>query len=175
MVIIDNGSGPNAGNKISLNPIASALLFVNKIGGDIHNLILDKVDKANNLFALPSVVTLHFRNQGNTHVLPRGTVEIRGPGGRLISKGVINEGSAIILPELSRNFQVKLGRLALPVRPGHYRLSVNYRFDGYDQFRTYQTNFFLAAPVGLIVIFMGSVALFLGGYYLIKSRWHFFK
>lgn len=159
MLSLVTENGVSKTNAVGFQPIASALLFVNKIGGDIHSLSLDKVDKPKSIFALPSVVTLHFRNQGNTHVLPRGTVEVRDPGGKLISRGIINQDSAIILPELSRQFQVKLTRLALPERPGHYRLLVNYRFDGYDNFRTYQARLLLITPVGLLIFLVALIVL----------------
>lgn len=169
MLSLVTENGESKANTVGFQPIASALLFVNKVGGDIHSLSLDKVNKPKNVFALPSVVTLHFRNQGNTHVLPRGTVEIRDPGGRLNSKGIINQDSAIILPQLSRQFQVKLSRLALPERPGHYQLLVNYRFDGYPNYKTYQKSLLLLTPLGLI-IFAGALSGLLGLAYLFNKN-----
>ena len=161
-----NKSGTTSGdNTIGLNSIASALLFVNKIGGDTHSLNLVKVDSGGSLFNLPSNVTLHFLNTGNTHLIPRGTVDIVGPAGWSIGHGVINQDSNIVLPGMTRDFKVQLSQLRMPLLPGKYHLKVNYRFDGYPNFQTYQKGLFLALPEGLIL----SLAVIGGLFYLVRK------
>lgn len=152
-----NQSGTN--NAISLQPIGSALLFINKVGGDIHNLSLDNIHLNKNPFVLPSRVVLDFRNQGNTHLVPRGTVQIYDPSQRLISQGVINQDSNIILPELRRKITVNLSRVSLPEWPGKYSLNVNYRYDGYNDFKTYKTGLWLLAPAGLLIALLSVAGL----------------
>ncbi len=151
MLSLENGGPPAAGNQISLQPIASALIFVNKLGGDIHSLKLEKTSFSHSWLHLPTRVDLGFHNTGNTHVVPRGEVLLSDPGGRLIAKGIINTSSAIILPERQRTLSVSLRQLSLPNLPGHYHLNVNYHFDGFDQARSYQTSFLLLSPIGLLL------------------------
>jgi hypothetical protein len=139
-------------NRVSVHPIASSLLFVNKTGGDIHKLKLTDVSFSHNLFTLPSSITLRFYNNGNTHLIPRGTVTLTSPSGKVISRGIINEDSNLILPQVYRRYSVQLNKVSSAIKPGNYKLSVNFRFDGYDQFRSYQTKVFLLAPTGLMAI-----------------------
>jgi hypothetical protein len=146
------GTSPaNAKNLIGLKPIASILLFVNKSGGDIHRLKLADVNAKHSLFSLPDSVTLRFYNSGNTHVTPRGTVSLLDPDGKLVSRGVINENSGLVLPEVYRRYSVKLSSVANSSKVGHYKLNVAFRFDGLEQFRFYQTSFVFLAPSAVVI------------------------
>lgn len=138
MLAVDSGQSGSGANVVSLNPVAASLLFVTKIGGDTHHLVLTSAAAAHSLFSLPSVVTLGFQNTGNTHLVPRGVVTLYH-GSSLIRKGIVNEDSAIILPESTRLYAVPLKSLSGLATPGTYTLQIEYRFDGYDQFRTYRT------------------------------------
>ena len=170
MMAIDTGTSlPGQKNKIALQPIASSLLFVDKVGGDIYRLNLTTVQAPHNFLGPPTKVTLRFQNNGNTHLTPRGTVTITDPHGKVVSRGIVNENSALILPEKARLYTVDLSKVSTPVAPGRYRLVVNYRFDGYDQFRTYQKSFFvlpfnLIALAIIVVVLAGSII------YLLTSR-----
>jgi hypothetical protein len=154
-------SGSTGGkNKIALTPVASSLLFLNKVGGDIHKLSLQQVSYKHSLFKLPKQVTLRFQNAGNTHLVPRGIVTITNKSDKVVAKGIINENSQIILPEKKRDFVINLENSSLANSPGHYSLRVDYRFDGLNNFRSYQTSFLLLTPVGIfgLLIFLIIVA-----------------
>jgi hypothetical protein len=154
LLALENGNqGNSAGkNNVSLHPIASSLLFVNKVGGDTHKLRLTNVYSSHNIFKLPNTLTLRFYNDGNTHLVPRGTVEITDPRGKLVSKGVINENSNLILPETYRRFSVTLNKTASSAIPGNYKITTNFRFDGYDNVRSFQSSQLLLTPVLLLLI-----------------------
>lgn len=141
MISIDSANSSNFTNKVGLHPIASSLLFVTKSGGDTHKLSLSKVVSNGNLFLLPSETTLSFSNNGNTHLTPRGIVTITDSKNNIVSKGIINEDSKIILPSNSRNYKVNLNRVSSGPSLGKYKLNVNFRFDGFDKYRTYQQSF----------------------------------
>jgi hypothetical protein len=159
MLSIASGNGAGGTNKIAIHPIASSLLFVNKVGGDIHKLNLTSVSLSHRPFSLPSSVTLRFHNDGNTHLYPRGVINVTDPKGKIVSKGVINQDSNPILPETFRLYTVPLTKLKSPVLPGRYKLTVNYRFDGYDQLRTYQTSFIVFSFGSFIIIMMAATAI----------------
>jgi hypothetical protein len=156
----DNSGNTKGNNKVALHPIASSLLFINKIGGDTHKLKLTDVYSSHNIFNLPSTVTLRFYNDGNTHLIPRGTVSVTDPHGKLISKGVINEDSAIILPETYRRYSIPLNNISTATIPGKYKTTVDFRFDGIDQFRTYQTSRFLL--ISTLVLFVIVIVVIIG-------------
>jgi hypothetical protein len=154
LLSLENSSQANStpGNNVSLHPIASSLLFVDKVGGDTHRLRLNNVIASKNIFKLPSTITLRFYNDGNTHLVPRGTIEITDPRGKLVSKGIINENSNLILPETYRRFLVPLNKTASSVIPGKYKITTHFRFDGYDQVRSYQSSQLLITPQLLLLI-----------------------
>lgn len=151
-----------AANKINLHPVASSLLFVTKLGGDIHSLQLIKVTTDRNLFKLPSAVTLRFYNDGNTHVVPRGVIKLSTPGGKLVSRGIINENSNIILPQTHRQIYVPLSKFAGASAASKYVLAVDFRFDGFDVYREYKTSFWRIDPglvAGIVIIVVSAMVL----------------
>lgn len=158
MLTLPTDNSGSTKNSVSVRPIASSLLFVTKTGGETYKLRLTDVESSHNMFKLPDSVTLRFYNSGNTHLIPRGTVEIKDPKGKVVRRGIINVNSGIILPETYRRYSVPLTKVSAPKAPGTYRLTVNFRFDGYEQFRTYQTSQFLLTP---IVVFLSILVLFI--------------
>jgi hypothetical protein len=148
--------GNSGGGRVGLQPIASSLLFVTKPQGATHQLSLSGVDFSHGWLKLPDHISLRFQNTGNTHVVPRGGVYLRDSAGRLISKGIINQNSNIILPETYRRYDVPLTETSSAVRPGKYSLRVDFRFDGISQYRSYQADFwyfsFLPWLGGVMVI-----------------------
>lgn len=162
----DSGQGQS---KISLQPIASSLLFVTKLGGDTHKLELSNVDAKHNIFNLPKEVNLRFKNTGNTHLIPRGTVSLVAPDGRTVKKGIINENSNLILPESYRIYTVPLNEIAGSSKPGNYKLSVDFRFDGYDKYRSYQSGMFYVSPKIFLVLILILLAVVSGTYFALKN------
>jgi hypothetical protein len=157
MLALNNASSGNRKNNVALHPIASSLLFVTKLGGDTHKLGLQAVDIKRSIFSLPGSVTLRFHNDGNTHVVPRGSVRLIDSNGTLLRKGVINENSSIILPETSRLYYVPLKQITSSSRLGHYIIKVDFRFDGTSQFRSFLKNL-IYIPLGKIVSFLVLLA-----------------
>jgi hypothetical protein len=168
--VAENTAASTSQNKISVQPVASLLLFVNKVGGDIYKLNLNNISITRSFFGLPSNTTLRFYNGGNTHLLPRGTINITNSGGKLVSRGIINENSNIVLPETYRRFSTPLIKTSGIGIMGKYKMDVNYRFDGYDQFRTYQTSFFVIAPLGFAIFGLIIAMIIAGVYWLYKRR-----
>jgi hypothetical protein len=138
MITANSVESGNDVNKVALNPIASSLLFVTKLGGDTHKLSLSDVQVSRSLFKLPDSITLRFHNAGNTHLIPRGIVTVSDAQGNIVSKGIINDSSSIILPETNRKIFVPLNTVKHSSKPGQYKLKVDFRFDGIDQYRSYK-------------------------------------
>jgi hypothetical protein len=129
----DKDSGKS--NKISVQPIASSLLFITKVGGEKYDLSLKEIKHNGDFWHQPDSVDLRFYNPGNVHVVPRGIIKLKS-GKQTVMQGVINENSNLILPQTYRHFYVNLKHVA-PV--GHnllnsYKLEVSYRYDGIDNF-----------------------------------------
>ena len=162
----EKGSDASANNQnnITLDPSFASLLFVRKIGGEIYGLQLSDEIADTALFALPKTIRLRFQNTGNVHVTPRGTVEISDPLGRIVSRGIINGESGIILPETFRAFPTPMRTLTLAFLPGRYKISVAYRYDGQDDFFGRNFKFFFIPPAFWVIII-----LIVGGSY---AFWH---
>jgi len=154
---IDKGDSRPTQNKVAINPIASSLLFVTKSGGDTYRLKLTDVGDNHSIFKLPDSVQLRFKNDGNTHLTPRGTVSVSDSSGRFLSRGIINPDSSIILPENYRRFSVTLNKVSTATKPGKYKLTVNFRFDGYDQYRVYRSSMLVLTTSTLLVILAAAL------------------
>lgn len=155
----NNSSEASGNNKIALHPIASSLMFVTKLGGDTHSLSLASVEVPHNIFKLPKTVKLRFHNTGNSHVVPRGVVTLTDARGNTVKKGIINSDSNIILPETYRQFYVPLSDVSDAKSIGKYSLKVDFRFDGMNLYRAYQTNLIYVPLIFLIVILLLVAAL----------------
>jgi hypothetical protein len=147
-------------NNVTLDPSFASLLFVRKIGGEIYGLQLSDENTSSNLFMLPNTTRLRFQNTGNVHVTPRGTVEISDPFGRIISRGIINGESGIILPETFRVFPTPIRTLALAFLPGRYKISTAYRYDGQDSFFGRNSGFYFIPPAFFAIILILSGGIF---------------
>lgn len=93
----------------SISPSLSSLLLVNKQGGERYNLSLKSVGWPDSpvVFSIPQRSEYLFQNEGNTHLVPRGRVDVLDMFERPIAKGVVNESSARIFPESRRYISVQ--------------------------------------------------------------------
>jgi hypothetical protein len=167
---ITNG-GENAVTDIKLNSKVTSLIFLRKTGGEIYALGIRKERKETTFFSLPKKLRLYFENTGNVHVTSRGFVSVLDPWGREIERGIINVESGIILPGSSRVLPVDLMTRSMAFFPGKYKLVIQYRYDGRDDFMVMEDDFFffpVVAGVGVGIIFLLSVYAIVG--WLIKKR-----
>lgn len=91
-------------------PSISSLILLRKEGGERFNLSLTNVDWPTRSveFTYPNALNLMFQNEGNVHVIPYGTAEVRDPFNRVLYKGYVNTSSLRILPESRRRIVVDL-------------------------------------------------------------------
>ncbi len=158
---------PKIPQEVAIEQLFSALIFVKKEGGGSQNLLLQGQDIERTWFRLPEKEVLHFRNDGNMHVTPRGTVVLTDPRGAVIAKGVINESSTLIMPGTERVYPVKLKFLTNTWLPGKYSLRAAYRFDGREDFMESTATFVFVPPNFFLGCLVVSAAA--GGTYVL---WH---
>lgn len=139
--ILFTAGAKSSGAQVNLKPVVTELLFVRKTGGDWQDISLADFDHPSGLWGLPSHINLKFENRGNVHVLPRGIVSIIGPNGKVVSKGVINDGSNLILPESQRVYDTPIKGKRLSALPGSYKLVVNYHYEGNETYTTQEYKF----------------------------------
>lgn len=134
--------GANGKPNIAVSQSFSSLIFAKKLGGERYDLGAPDIGISKSFFFLPQSFSLRFQNKGNVHVVPRGTVTVTDPRGNMVEKGIINEESAIILPETFRTYVVRPSVFARSFLPGYYTATVQYRYDGNEDFASKNTRFF---------------------------------
>ena len=94
-------------------PAVSTLIFLRKLGGESYNLSLKNMSWPTTVtLSYPPTITLLFQNEGNTHLVPTGHMEVTDVFGRLLYKGIVNEGFVKVLPESTRYVPIYLKQLA---------------------------------------------------------------
>lgn len=148
--------------KVNLRQIIASLLLVRKEGGAEIGLNAAGITPGSHgLYSLPKIVTMRFQNPGNVHVVPRGTIQVKDPSGRVVLSGLINENSDIILPESFRKIPVTLTTLKSAWAPGRYTLTASFRYDGTSDVRTSKVSFWylgMALTLLFLAILAGIVA-----------------
>lgn len=109
-------SGQSSNDQVVL-PAISSFLLVRKEGGEQYHISLIRSSFQNQFWwnKVPEEVELTFTNQGNTHLIPRGTIEIRDPFKRLIAKSIINENSLYVFPNTQRRIVQKIMPVSRPL------------------------------------------------------------
>lgn len=156
------------------SPVAfklASLVFARKAGGEESKMELQGQELQTRFLKNPDGIKLFFQNTGNTHLVPRGIVRVVDFFGREVLRGIINPESAIILPETTRSFPVTFQKLSAIIFPGRYTLSVEYRFDGRDDFAMRKTGFNLI-PMGSAIIIIAITAVIIA---VIRILWRKIK
>jgi hypothetical protein len=145
---------------VAINQVFSSLVFVKKTNGARYGLELVSVEERIAWWRFDPRVTLRFRNLGNVHVVPRGEISVTDPLGREVYRGIINDGSTLVLPETVREYPLKLFPLEKAIIPGWYAFKMRYRYDGRDDVDQWSKRMFSIPPycggalgVGILLIF----------------------
>lgn len=100
-------------------PALSTLLLIRKKGAEQFHLSIDRVDwkRSSIRFSIPNTVPVLFQNDGNTHITPRGKLEIKDLQERVVYQGIVNQDSVFVLPGTQRRIpiQVRKSRWVAPV------------------------------------------------------------
>jgi hypothetical protein len=159
LVRSDISPGPGSSGT-TINPVLSAVVFLNKLGGEKYNLALDNVKIKKFLFTFPEKVELLFSNKGNTHVVPRGTISIKDLWGNTVANSVINPESRYVFPETEKLFATPIKIIAGMKMSGRYEMIVNYRFDGKEEFDSQKMEFYYINPVQAGLALLLTILLF---------------
>lgn len=146
----DTGSGSD--RKVQIDQVASSLLFVKKLGGEVYKLDLKSADVRTHFFGLPGSVEMRFQNSGNVHVIPRGLTVLTDPRGHVVKRGVINADSGILLPESFRHVSVPLEAVGKAWMPGRYTLTTTYRYDDVTATRSVKTSFVYLNILSIVLL-----------------------
>lgn len=163
VIITSSGSG-GVKSDVNISQQIVSLLFIKKLGGEVYGLHLGQMTYKGS--DIPQEITLPFSATGNVHVVPRGYIEVTDPAGKLISKGIINQDSSLILPGSTRQFVTLMQPISAANKPGRYKITAYYRYDGQNEF-TKQTMYFNHGNqfvqwliIGATVVIIGAVLFF---------------
>lgn len=119
----------SAEGQVPIKAILATLLFVRTAtGSEQEELSLQSAEALRTFFGFPDTFLLRLQNKGNVELIPYGAVEIKDVFGNTVAKGIINEGSLIVLPESVRRFDVPIHRFASFIAPGIYKADINVHF-----------------------------------------------
>lgn len=149
---------PAEAENLTLQQAISVTMFVVKEGGAVRSIALTDVKLQRNIFRAPKFADLTFKNTGNVHIVPRGTVDLLS-GETLHSRGIVNEPSSPLFPGREIVLRSSLERLKLPIMPGYYDISVSYRFDDTGRYTVQSVRFLYLPPWTLAAVFVLLVAI----------------
>ena len=172
LVTTDTGSSEDK-SKVQISPVVSSLILLKKIGGEVYGIKLESADVKRSFLGLPAKAAIRFANNGNTHIVPRGTVTITDMKGSIISEALINSESGYILPGNIRQLQSSLRDIKTAWLPGYYNLNISYRYDGNDDFNIKTTRFFYIGQgvkaAAILGVILAAIWLIIKPKKLIKS------
>jgi hypothetical protein len=144
---------------VGVNQALATLIYVQKTGGEKKSLVLKGADSGVSWWKFEKKINVRFENNGNVHLVPRGKIEIKDSGKRIVGKGVINEGSVIVLPDSFRKIEVLTEFFFKWHWPGKYSTEIGYRYDGKDDFEISEGSTFYFGVEGVIIgLFLGLIA-----------------
>lgn len=149
-------------------PAVSSFLLVRKVGGEQFHLSLKRNSLLDSITtSLPKETLLTFSNQGNVHVIPRGTLMLKDFFGNLVAKSTINENSLYVFPGTERELTQKITYL----RPVWFPMFLTITITGSSQPGevTFQQSGWLlyCNPISLAII-LGVLSF--GGWHLMQTR-----
>jgi len=147
-------------DRINVNQVAAALVFLKKSGGEIYDLSLSRPAFGTAWLKLPSHLSLPVANTGNTQTVPRGSVTISGPFDHQVRRGIINDNSAMVLPGSVRQIDTSLFKTGHAWLPGRYTATIVYRSADTNAANIASYSFVYLTPlfIYLAAIFIGLVS-----------------
>ncbi|MCW1887983.1 MAG: hypothetical protein KIH67_000295 [Candidatus Moranbacteria bacterium] len=151
--------------RIAVRQVFSSLIYMRKVGGEVFSLSLNNFSYPKNTFFLPKTTDIRFTNDGNTHVVPRGSIRVTDPLGRTVERAILNQESALVLPKATRVFQEDFSSLGLAWLPGRYTVLLEYRYDGKESYEK-KIEKYWHIPLWSIGVITGLV----GTVFVVRSR-----
>lgn len=138
--------------QVSVSQAVSVMIFATKEDGATRQVVARNIVSDASIVRPPRSVTASFGNTGNTALVPRGVVRVYGPSGKVVANGIMNEGSASVLPGREIRLRSYLTTSGFAWLPGRYKVEVLYRYDGSDEQKSAIVTRWSFPPVFLAVL-----------------------
>lgn len=145
---------------LKLQPIIASLVFVrstSEFNREEAKVVTANPDTTFPYFPQNFLIRLH--NTGNIQLVPYGLIQITDISGKLVAKGILNEGSLFLLPESLRTFTVPIRPVQSFLWPGMYHLTFQMHYGTSKKVVTTTQTFFSQGSLDLVKI--GGVILIL--------------
>ncbi len=125
---------PDIKQQVGVKAVLSSLLFVRAATGqEIEEGSIYAFGQDQNGLGYPTSYFLRFQNSGNVYVIPYGYIEVYGPLGNLVGKGIVNENSLVALPESIRDYDINIKNYQNFLLPGTYTAKLYVHFGKTDK------------------------------------------
>lgn len=160
-----------ANKTYSVKPAISISLFIIKSEGEKLSVKLAVPNVKRSFFQLPKTVELVFTNDGNTHIVPRASVQVQSADGKTTYRqAVANVASHIVLPGKIYKETVPLKQAHSLWFPKKLSLITAYRGDGLMAPVLYKKSFWYIPQSWLVAVPIILVLLTVLGFTYGKKR-----
>ncbi len=150
--------------------LASSLFVRTNTGREVENGFIEYFTSPQNFFDFPNTYVMRFENTGDVDVTPHGLLTVTDVFGRIIAKGIVNQGSLISFPESVRRFDIPIKNLSSFIFPGKYTATISVHFGKSEKKLTASRSFFSQGSLPLFPIAIGIVIIVCVGMYLFLKR-----
>jgi hypothetical protein len=144
------------------------LVFTATNGSGTQLLSVTKPSQSIAWFHLPSTINLFIANSGNTQSTPQGYITLSSSKGKLLSRTILNTGSALILPGSTRLLESQLITHHTPLWPGFYHLTLVYGHAGSSSLQTQKSTFLYVGKLTISILV--SIVVIVFGWLLRRGR-----
>lgn len=148
---------PGAEGSSTFRPAVAVNVFIIKNQNVRTDLQLTDLTTNRTIFSLPSSASVVFKNLGNTHVVPRGSISIYDDQ-TLIGKAIVNTDSRVVLPDRQAEFKTTFEMYSRLLLPRKLRMQTMYRIDTSDV-QLMQEQTFWYVPVVDIIAMLGILVI----------------
>jgi len=141
----------SSGAALSVRSAVSITVYLTNREGVKENFDLEKFEARNTLLSLPKEATVTLKNSGNVHSVPRGVIRVENTRGAVLAQGVLNAGSAPVLPGKEFSTVVRLNTVKKAFWPQKARIVLQFHGESSDQLSE-ATRDFWYIPQGFIAV-----------------------
>ncbi|HXH26954.1 MAG TPA: hypothetical protein VNG90_03585 [Candidatus Acidoferrum sp.] len=159
-------------NTVTVNQAVTTLVFLTTASQGTQELKLASPVVGRYASTFPTSFEAVFANTGNTQTAARGLIQILDHAKKVVSQGVINADSGLILPGSERLFAVNMRPLTTAyLWPGVYTAKISYHYLGQTTFSVEDETFLYVGWQQIVLALFALLLLLSGVGILLKKTW----
>lgn len=161
-------------DKVKIRGVLASLLFVRAAtGNEIEDAKISFFGPIQNGISFPAQFSMRFQNTGNIDAIPYGVIEVKDSNGKMVARGIVNEDSAITLPEAIRTYIINIKTLQSILFPGKYTATLSLHYGKSNKTITTKSEFTTLGSTTVLQwggAFLILAALILIGFKILRSK-----